>query len=99
MKDLALLMNGRSMQQMVIVDDSPFKFLTVLENGIPVTPYKAEDEERKDDKILSLLEKYLLEKIRFSNDVRKEISNSFLGMQKEPGSKEKKRRRNIDVVV
>jgi len=55
-KDLTVLLNGRSFNDIIIVDNKLSHTQDNLENGIPIISFMGE----QDDTMLMLLEKYLL---------------------------------------
>ena len=59
MKDLTILLNGRRIEDMVIVDNKVESYASNLENGIPITDFLGQD----DDQMLEHLERYLLRSI------------------------------------
>ena len=72
MKDLVVLLNGRSLDDIVIVDNKIESYASHLENGIPITDYLGQDE----DEILEILERYLI-KLQDAGDVRQLILKDF----------------------
>lgn len=72
MKDLLILLNGRNLQDMVIVDNKIESYASNLENGIPITDYLGEE----DDDMLETLENYLI-KFKDADDVRQVILKDF----------------------
>lgn len=72
-KDLSILLNGRSLKDMVIVDNKVESYSNHLENGIPIKSFYGEE----DDSMLVILEKYLM-KLKHKEDVREQIKKDFL---------------------
>lgn len=64
-KDLSILLNGRSLSDIVIVDNKVESYSSHLENGIPIKSYYGE----KEDEMLNVLQRYLL-KLKDKKDVR-----------------------------
>lgn len=56
MKDLTILLNNRTLSDIVIVDNKIESYASNLENGIPITDYLGQDH----DEMLIILKKYLL---------------------------------------
>lgn len=71
-KDLTILLNGRSLNDILIIDNKVKSYSGNLENGIPIKSYRGQPE---DTSLISLAA-YLL-KLRDVEDVRKEILNDF----------------------
>ena len=71
-KDLSILLNNRSLKDILIVDNKIESYSSNLENGIPITSYYGEEE----DKMLCILRKYLL-KLKDVEDVREHILKDF----------------------
>ncbi len=75
MKDLTILLNGRRIEEMVIVDNKVESYASNLENGIPITDFLGQD----DDQMLEHLERYLLRSIGDNcTDVRDVIIRDFI---------------------
>lgn len=72
MKDLTILLNGRSLSDIVIVDNKIESYASNLENGIPITDYLGQDQ----DEMLKILERYLIN-LRKTDDVRQVILKDF----------------------
>lgn len=72
MKDLTILLNNRSLNDIIIVDNKIESYSSNLENGIPITSYFGEAE----DNMLPKLEKYLL-RLKDIEDVRVTILKDF----------------------
>lgn len=72
MKDLTILLNNRSLQDIVIVDNKIESYASNIENGIPITDYLGQE----DDEMLVTLEKYLI-KLKSNEDVRQVILRDF----------------------
>jgi TFIIF-interacting CTD phosphatase-like protein len=51
-----ILLEGRRIEDMVIIDNKIESYASNLENGIPITDYLGED----DDEMLEILERYLM---------------------------------------
>lgn len=71
-KDLNILLNKRSLSDIVIVDNKIESYASNLENGIPIVDFIGQEE----DEMLVTLKKYLL-KLRNKKDVRKVILRDF----------------------
>lgn len=71
-KDLNVLLNKRSLKDIVIVDNKIESYASNLENGIPIVDYVGQ----ADDEMLVTLKKYLL-KLKNKKDVRKVILRDF----------------------
>jgi hypothetical protein len=71
-KDLSILLNGRSLKDTIIVDNKIKSYSSNLENGIPITSYVGQE----NDQMLIKLEKYLI-RLKNDEDVRKTILNDF----------------------
>jgi TFIIF-interacting CTD phosphatase-like protein len=71
-KDLMILLEGRHLEDMVIIDNKMESYASNLENGIPITDYLGQDE----DEMLEILERYLL-KMQYAQDVREVIVKDF----------------------
>ena len=78
-KDLGLLLCGRKLKDLIIVDNKVESYSKQIENGIPIKDFHGD----KKDKTLLSLKKYLLHKIRGVNDVRKVIAADFLKREDE----------------
>ena len=65
-KDLSLLLSGRDINDIVIIDNKITSYVINLENGIPIKDYFGD----KHDKEISHLTKYLMEKFMNCSDVR-----------------------------
>ncbi len=74
MKDLTILLSGRRIEDIVIIDNKVESYASNLENGIPITDFLGQD----DDQMLEQLERYLLRCIGEScEDVREVIIRDF----------------------
>ena len=74
MKDLNILLSGRRIEDIVIIDNKVESYASNLENGIPITDFLGQD----DDQMLEQLERYLLRCIGEScEDVREVIIRDF----------------------
>lgn len=71
-KDLMILLNGRRLEDMVIIDNKMESYASNLENGIPITDYLGQD----DDEMLEILTRYLI-KMNEAVDVRQVILHDF----------------------
>ncbi len=67
-----ILLEGRRIEDMVIIDNKIESYASNLENGIPITDYLGED----DDEMLEILERYLM-KLQDAEDVRQVIVCDF----------------------
>jgi TFIIF-interacting CTD phosphatase-like protein len=72
-KDLTILLNGRRIQDIVIVDNKIESYASNLENGIPITDFIGQD----DDSMLEHLERYLIKSFSECEDVREVIKRDF----------------------
>lgn len=73
-KNLDILLSGRNIQDLVIVDNRAANYCDHLLNGIPITDYNGE----KDDVGLFKLEEYLMNRILSIEDVRVAIKEDFI---------------------
>ncbi|TNV84748.1 hypothetical protein FGO68_gene6285 [Halteria grandinella] len=73
-KNLDILLSGRNIQDLVIVDNRAANYCDHLLNGIPITDYNGE----KDDVGLFKLEEYLMNRIVSIEDVRVAIKEDFI---------------------
>ncbi len=74
MKDLTILLSGRRIEDIVIIDNKVESYASNLENGIPITDFLGQD----DDQMLEQLERYLLRCIGENcEDVREVIIRDF----------------------
>lgn len=71
-KDLKILEEGRSLKDVVIVDNNVQSFFLQLSNGIPIYEFTGD----KSDQVLPLLTDYLLQ-FQSVNDVRVKIDKDF----------------------
>ena len=71
-KDLKILEEGRSMSDIVIVDNNVQSFFLQLSNGIPIYEYTGD----KRDTMLPILTDYLL-KFRDVDDNRSKVDQDF----------------------
>ncbi len=67
-----ILLEGRRLEDMVIVDNKIESYASNLENGIPITDFLGQDE----DDMLEILERYLIQ-LQDKEDVRKVILKDF----------------------
>ena len=74
MKNLDILLENRSKEQIVVVDTNMHHFTKQLTNGIYVPPYRIHRDQ--DDFILKYLLEYLLEFVGVLN-VKQKIKNDF----------------------
>ena len=72
-KDLKILEEGRSLKDLVIVDNTISSFFLQLSNGIPIYDYTGD----KSDKVLPLLAEYLMHQVMPAPDVRAKIDHDF----------------------
>jgi CTD nuclear envelope phosphatase 1 len=68
-----LLLNGRDLKDILIVDNKVESYSSNLENGIPIESFLGDPK----DKMLLSLKKYLINKIYQCNDVRDVICKDF----------------------
>lgn len=75
MKDLTILLEGRRIEDILIVDNKVESYASNLENGIPITDFLGQE----DDTMLEQLERYLLRNIASEQceDVRAVITRDF----------------------
>jgi TFIIF-interacting CTD phosphatase-like protein len=67
-------LNGRRIEDIVIIDNKVESYASNLENGIPISDFLGQD----DDQMLEHLERYLLRSIGDNcNDVREVIIRDF----------------------
>lgn len=78
MKDLSLLMSGRSLKDIILVDNKVCSYLINIENGIPVKNFLGD----KSDNTLQMLTRYLKEKLLEAEDVREVIKKDFMDQDK-----------------
>ena len=71
-KDLKILEEGRSLKDIVIVDNNIQSFFLQLSNGIPIYDYTGD----KNDSVLPFLADYLME-FMDAADVREKIDVDF----------------------
>ena len=71
-KDLTILLKGRRLEDIVIIDNKIESYASNLENGIPITDFLGQE----DDDMLEILQRYLI-KLQESDDVRKVILKDF----------------------
>jgi len=74
-KNLDLLLEGRSLKDIVIIDNSSIYYRDHLYNGIPIIDFEGD----KSDKALLPLKDYLISRILPAEDVREVIKEDFLG--------------------
>ncbi len=73
-KDLGILLSGRDLKDIIIIDNKPSSYLFNFENGIPIKNFMGD----KTDKELSLLTNYIKAKLLYAEDVREVIKKDFL---------------------
>lgn len=73
-KNLDILLAGRNIQDMVIVDNRSANYCDHVLNGIPISDYNGE----KDDTGLYKLQDYLMNRILHAEDVRTVIKEDFM---------------------
>lgn len=71
-KDLNILLEGRELKDIIIVDNRAESFAYQIKNGIPIPDY----EGNKEDEELAVLTEYLLS-FRNEKDVRNKIVKDF----------------------
>ena len=71
-KDLNILLNNRTLKDIVIVDNKVESYSSNLENGIPITSFYGKD----DNQMLLKLHTYVM-KLKDVEDVREMIRNDF----------------------
>jgi hypothetical protein len=71
-KDLSILLGGRVIRDIIIVDNKIESYSSNLENGIPIISYYGQE----GDDMLKKLAKYLL-RLKDANDVREKIVRDF----------------------
>ena len=72
MKDLTILTNGRSLEDIIIVDNNIGSYSSNLENGIPIKSFFGSPS----DSMLKSLSKYLM-RLKDVDDVRPRILKDF----------------------
>ena len=73
-KNLDILLEGRTLKEIVIVDNRASNYSDHVYNGIPIIEYLGD----KNDKSLYHLKDYLMNRILNADDVRKVIKEDFL---------------------
>ena len=73
-KNLDILLEGRTLKDIVIVDNRSSNYSDHVCNGIPILEYIGD----KNDKALLHLKEYLLNRILHAEDVRKVIKEDFI---------------------
>lgn len=68
-KNLDILLDGRDLKDIVIIDNKSYNYFDHVSNGIPIIEYLGD----KSDTALFHLKDYLLSRILNSEDVRKTI--------------------------
>ncbi len=71
-KDLRLLLDERSIKDIIIVDNKAVSFALHFTNGVPINDYEGD----KTDQTLRFLTQYLL-KFKNEEDVRKKLQKDF----------------------
>jgi CTD small phosphatase-like protein 2 len=71
-KDLSLLLNGRNIKDIIIIDNKVESYSSNLENGIPIKSFYGDP----NDKMLKSLKNYLM-KLKDKYDVREQITKDF----------------------
>lgn len=69
MKNLDILLKGRDLKNVVIIDNRSENYSHHLRNGIPILDFQGDDEDRA----LFHLQDYLISKILPAEDVREVI--------------------------
>lgn len=72
LKDLIILQNGRSLSDMVLIDNKVESYASHIENGVPITDFLGDYQ----DSMLVSLQQYLLA-LRGAEDVRQVILRDF----------------------
>lgn len=72
-KDLEIICGTRDLKDIVLIDNCAKCYLKQIENGIPILPYAGAENE----KVLLLLQSYLMSKIKDCQDVREIIKVDF----------------------
>lgn len=73
-KNLDILLSGRTLADLLIVDNRSGMYCDHVFNGIPISDYQGEPEDRA----LYLLKDYLMRRILPVEDVRQSIKEDFL---------------------
>jgi len=73
-KNLDILLSGRTLSDLIIVDNKSAMYCDHVFNGIPISDYHGE----QSDKALIHLKDYLLKRILPAEDVRQVIKEDFL---------------------
>jgi len=71
-------MSGRSLKDIILVDNKVCSYLINIENGIPVKNFLGD----KSDNTLQMLTRYLKEKLLEAEDVREVIKKDFMDQDK-----------------
>jgi TFIIF-interacting CTD phosphatase-like protein len=69
-----LLLNGRELEDIVLVDDKVFSYAAQLDNGIPITKWVGDPKDRA----LVKLKDYLIRHLKDAKDVRVVIREHYL---------------------
>jgi Dullard-like phosphatase family protein len=77
-KDLEILLSGRSLSDLLIIDNKAESYAMHIENGIPIDDYIGGN----DDNALSKLTKFLLKKCKGYTDVREVVNHEILNKAK-----------------
>jgi hypothetical protein len=73
-KDLTILLSGRRLQDILIVDNKVESYASNLANGVPITDFLGQE----DDQMLEWLERYLMRHVGDAcEDVREVIIRDF----------------------
>ena len=73
-KDLRLLLHGRDLKDIVLVDDKVSSYAAQLDNGIPIPCYNGSE----DDRALIKLKNYLLLHLKEAEDVRPILREHYI---------------------
>jgi CTD small phosphatase-like protein 2 len=73
-KDLSLLLSGREMKDIVIVDNHVLSYVINIDNGIPIKDFYGD----KSDTEIITLHKYIKKNLLYVNDVRDVLRRDFL---------------------
>lgn len=71
-------MSGRTLKDIILVDNKVCSYLINIENGIPVKNFLGD----KNDNTLQMLTRYLKEKLLEAEDVREVIKKDFMDKDK-----------------
>ena len=73
-KNLEILLSGRSLSDIIIIDNRSSNYCEHALNGIPITDYHGD----LTDTALFELQNYLLRRLPETDDVREVIKNDFI---------------------